>query len=64
MKLKCGKCLKKKIIILLCRCKNSYCSACVSNHDCSFNFKEEFKKNSETLIIDMKEIKSNKISKI
>lgn len=54
---------KKKIVIINCRCDKHYCSKCISEHDCSFNFKSEFRKNKESHIIDMKQM-NKKIDKI
>lgn len=38
--MKCLLCLKKKIVLVDCRCKlKQICMSCISNHNCNFDYK-------------------------
>lgn len=43
--IRCNKCNKKikSVLPLACKCENFYCTLCKYEHNCSYDYKEEFK---------------------
>ena len=63
MKTKCDICNKKVLLIYTCKCNKNYCNKhhYPEDHNCTFNFKEEYKKK----LIELNTIiKNNKLIKI
>jgi hypothetical protein len=46
IKFKCHHCKKKTLYENVCKCKNTFCMNCLSSfvHNCSYDYKEEKKK--------------------
>ena len=63
MSKKCKKCKKKKLILIKCRCGNSFCleHKCAEHHNCTFDYK---KFGQEQLDKENPKINFDKVSQI
>ncbi len=58
----CNQKIKKLMIMMhTCRCKGIYCSSCMHNHGCTFDYNEEYKiKSRETMQV----VEADKVTKL
>jgi predicted nucleic acid binding AN1-type Zn finger protein len=61
---RCVSCRKKLgLVVFTCKCGNNYCSShrLSSDHDCSYNYQDEFKKTLDKQLVKVVGVKVDKL---